>query len=133
VPIDLIVRGMCSVRPGVPGMSETVRVRSIVGRFLEHSRIYVFGHGEQERFYIGSADIMERNLDRRVEAVTPVLDPDSQQRLRTIIDVMLSDDRRAWQLGDDDRWRRAEEVVPAPRGLDTFETLMAIARSSSVG
>jgi polyphosphate kinase len=133
VPIDLIVRGMCSVRPGVPGMSETVHVRSIIGRYLEHSRIFVFGRGERERFYIGSADIMERNLDRRVEAVAPVVDPDSQQRLRTVIDTMLADDRRAWQLGADDRWRRVEEISPEPRGLDTFETLMAIARSSGAG
>ena len=132
-PIDLIVRGMCSVRPGVPGMSETVHVRSIIGRFLEHSRIYVFGRGERERHYIGSADMMERNLDRRVEAVAPVVDPDSRQRLRTVIETMLADDRRAWQLGDDDRWRRVEEMTPGPRGLDTFETLMAIARSATAG
>ena len=72
--IDLIVRGMCSVRPGVPGISETIRVRSIVGRFLEHSRIFAFGQGERERFFIGSADMMERNLDRRVEALAPVAD-----------------------------------------------------------
>jgi polyphosphate kinase len=130
VPIDLIVRGMCSVRPGVPGMSESIRVRSVVGRFLEHSRIFVFGRGEREQFYIGSADIMERNLDRRVEAVTPVLDADSRARLRTIVEVMLTDDRRAWQLGDDDRWRRVEDAVEEPRGIDTFETLMALARTA---
>ncbi len=74
VPIDLIVRGMCSLQPGVPGFSESIRVRSIVGRYLEHSRIFVFGQGERERYYIGSADLMERNLDRRVEAITPVKD-----------------------------------------------------------
>jgi polyphosphate kinase len=129
VEIDLIVRGMCSVRPGVPGVSETVRVRSIVGRYLEHSRIFVFGRGERERFYIGSADLMERNLDRRVEAVAPVADAASQARLRTILEVMLADDRRAWVLGTDDIWRRAEEVVDHPTGLDTFETLMSAARA----
>jgi polyphosphate kinase len=132
VPIDLIVRAMCSVRPGVPGVSETVRVRSIVGRFLEHSRIFCFGRDERERFFIGSADLMERNLDRRVEAITPVLDPDSQARVRTILEVMLADDRRAWQLGSDDRWRRAEEIVPDARGVDTFETLMSLAPSTVV-
>jgi polyphosphate kinase len=131
VPVELIARGMCSVRPGVEGVSDSIRVRSIVGRYLEHSRIYVFGQGERERYYIGSADIMERNLDRRVEAITPVSDPDSQARLRTIIDVMLADDRRAWQLGADDIWRRVEDVVEQPTGLDTFETLMGIARSGT--
>jgi polyphosphate kinase len=130
VPIDLIVRGMCSVRPGVPGLSETIRVRSVVGRYLEHSRIFVFGQGQRERFLIGSADIMERNLDRRVEAITPVADADSQARLRAVIEIMLADDRRAWQLATDDRWRRVEDVVEEPRGVDTFETLMALARSS---
>jgi polyphosphate kinase len=130
VDIDLIVRGMCSVRPAVEGASETIRVRSIVGRYLEHSRIFVFGRGERERFFIGSADLMERNLDRRVEAVTPVSDADSQARLRTIIEVMLSDDRRAWLLGADDAWRRVETTVAAPTGLDTFETLMGMARAS---
>ncbi|HEY5488978.1 MAG TPA: polyphosphate kinase 1, partial [Candidatus Limnocylindrales bacterium] len=133
VPIDLIVRGMCSVRPGVPGTSETVSVRSVVGRYLEHSRIFVFGRDERERFYIGSGDLMERNLDRRVEALTPVADNESQARLRTIIEVMLADDRRAWQLGSDDRWRRIEEIVAEPRGVDTFETLMSVARASVVG
>jgi polyphosphate kinase len=131
VAIDLIVRGMCSVRPDVAGMSETIRVRSIVGRFLEHSRIFLFGRGERERFYIGSADMMERNLDRRVEAMTPVADAESQARLRAILDVMLADDRRAWQLGPDDSWKRVEEVVESPTGLDTFETLMGMARSGT--
>jgi len=129
VPIDLIVRGMCSVRPGVSEVSETIRVRSIVGPFLEHSRIFVFGSGERERFLIGSADIMERNLDRRVEAVTPVDDADSRARLRQVIEIALSDDRRAWQLGADDRWRRVEDLVDEPQGIDTFEALMAGARA----
>jgi len=127
VQIDLIVRGMCAVRPGVQGVSETIRVRSIVGRFLEHSRIFVFGAGDREKFYIGSADIMERNLDRRVEADAPVTDAESQARLRKVIDIMLADDRRAWQLDSTDRWRRVEELVDEPRGIDTFETLMAMA------
>ena len=76
---------------------------------------------------------MERNLDRRVEALTPVADNESQARLRTIIEVMLADDRRAWQLGSDDRWRRIDEIVAEPRGVDTFETLMSVARASVVG
>ncbi|HWH24078.1 MAG TPA: polyphosphate kinase 1 [Candidatus Limnocylindria bacterium] len=131
VEVDLIVRGMCSLRPGVAGLSESIRVRSIIGRFLEHSRIYAFGRGEREQFWIGSADLMERNLDRRVEALAPVNDAASRARLRTILDVMLADDRRAWNLGSDDRWRRAEEQLPEPTGLDTFETLVGVARSAA--
>jgi polyphosphate kinase len=130
VPVDLIVRGMCSVRPGVPGVSETIRVRSIVGRFLEHSRIFSFGQGNRERFFIGSADMMERNLDRRIEAIAPVAEPALMERLRRILEVMLADDRRAWVLGNDGEWRRAETLVPEPSGVDTFETMMAVARAS---
>ncbi len=130
VPIDLIVRGMCAVRPGVQGVSETIRVRSIVGRFLEHSRIFSFGQGERERFFIGSADMMERNLDRRIEAIAPVTDPPLMDRLRRILEVMLADDRRAWVLGDDGEWRRAETLVAEPSGIDTFETLMPVVRAS---
>jgi polyphosphate kinase len=127
VEIDLIVRGMCSVTPGVPRVSESIRVRSVVGRYLEHSRILCFGSGERERFLMGSADMMERNLDRRVEALTPVEDPVLQDRLRTILAVMLSDDRRAWALDAEGDWRRVETLVPEPRGVDTFETLQALA------
>jgi polyphosphate kinase len=130
VPVDLIVRGACSLRPGVEGVTETIRVRSIIGRFLEHSRIFSFGRAERERFYIGSADMMERNLDRRVEALAPVDDPLLQERLRTILELMLADDRRAWQLGPDDRWRRVEKELEEPTGLDTFETLISMARAS---
>ncbi|CAN5828119.1 polyphosphate kinase 1 [soil metagenome] len=131
VEIDLIVRGMCSLRPGLAGISQSIRVRSVVGRYLEHSRILIFGRGERERFLIGSADMMERNLDRRVEAMTPVADEESRARLRTIVEVMLADDRRAWVLGPDDNWRRVEQIVEHPTGLDTFETLMSMARSGA--
>ena len=127
VEVDLIVRGMCSIRPGVPGVSETIRVRSVIGRFLEHSRIYLFGRGDREQFLVGSADLMERNLDRRVEALVPITGTGNRRRLRTILDVMLADDRRAWVLGPDDKWQRAESVVEHATGLDTFETLMGLA------
>ncbi|MFI5262315.1 MAG: polyphosphate kinase 1 [Candidatus Limnocylindrales bacterium] len=130
VRVDLITRGACSLRPGVEGVSENIAVRSIIGPFLEHSRILIFGAGERERFYMGSADLMERNLDRRVEAVVPVTEPALQARLRQIIDVMLADDRRAWQLGPDDRWRRVESLIETPTGLDTFEALKALALAS---
>ena len=125
VRVDLLVRGICSLRPGIAGVSETIRVRSIVGRFLEHSRILYFRNGGDEEFSIGSADMMERNLDRRVEAVTPVDDPVLRERLRDILDVMLRDDRRAWDLGSDGVWRRAEALMASPTGVDTFEVMMA--------
>jgi len=131
VPIDLIVRGMCSLQPGVPGVSETIRVRSIVGRYLEHSRIFCFGQGERERYYIGSADLMERNLDRRVEAATPVRDQALQDRLREVLDIMLRDDRRAWSLDGDGDWRRVETELESPPGLDTFGALMELASASA--
>ncbi len=131
VPIDLLVRGICSLRPGLPGMSETIRVRSIVGRFLEHSRIFHFHNGGDDRYYIGSADMMERNLDRRVEVLTPVDDRSLQARLREVLDTMLTDDQRAWDLGADGQWRRAEEVIAEPTGIDTFRHLMELATTSS--
>ncbi len=81
VPIELIVRGMCELRPGIPGVSETIEVRSIVGRFLEHSRIFVFANGGAREVYLGSADWMGRNLDHRVETIVPVLDPALQEQI----------------------------------------------------
>jgi len=131
VPIDLIVRGMCSLQPSIPGWSETIRVRSVVGRFLEHSRIFWFGSGSRERVLIGSADLMERNLDRRIEALAPVEDALLKERLGEIVRVMLADDRRAWQLCPDGEWRRVEELLGgSATGLDTFETLMGATRAS---
>ena len=127
VPIDLIVRGMCSVQPGVAGFSESIAVRSIVGRFLEHSRIFCFGQGDRERFFIGSADLMERNLDRRVEAMTPVRDAALMARLRQTLDIMRRDDRRAWTLGAKGKWSRAEEDSSEKATTDTFEVHMDLA------
>jgi polyphosphate kinase len=104
VSIDLIVRGICCLRPGVPGLSDNVRVRSIVGRYLEHSRIFAFGRRERRRYFIGSADLMTRNLDLRVEAVVPVEAEELQARLQEVLDVNLADDELAWSLGADDEW-----------------------------
>jgi polyphosphate kinase len=112
IPIDLIVRGICCLRPGVPGLSETIRVRSIVGRYLEHSRIYQFANGDgpgRPRHLIGSGDLMPRNLDRRVEVLTPVVDPDLQARLDEVLDVELRDDVLVWTLEPDGTWTRAPE------------------------
>ncbi|HVM02834.1 MAG TPA: polyphosphate kinase 1, partial [Acidimicrobiales bacterium] len=115
VAIDLVVRGMCCLRPGVAGLSENVRVRSVVGRFLEHSRIFAFGDEASGpvRYLIGSADLMRRNLERRIEAVVPVEAPELQERLREVLDLALADDVLAWELGADGRWAK----VPTADGL----------------
>ena len=123
VRVDLIVRGICSLVPGVEGLSESIRVRSIVGEFLEHSRILGFLDGGNREWYIGSADLMDRNLDRRVEAVTPIEDAAAQRRLAEIVETMLADDRRSWQLLPDGRWRRTEELDARAGLVDTFAAL----------
>jgi len=133
VDVELIVRGTCSVIPGLPGTSDRIRVRSVVGEFLEHSRIFGFENGGRQEWYIGSADLMERNLDRRVEAVVPVDDTEARSRIEEIIRVMLSDDRRSWQLGSDAVWRRTEDIQGRPGTIDTFEVMKeeALAASSA--
>jgi len=127
VEVELIVRGICSLAPGREGVSERIRVRSIIGEFLEHSRIFGFLNGGNQEWYIGSADLMERNLDRRVEAVTPVEETAAQARLATIIATMLADDRRSWQLGSDGVWRRTEEIEQRAGTIDTFEAMKELA------
>ena len=109
VDVDLVVRGICRLRPGLERASETIDVHSVVGRFLEHSRIYHFHNGGDPEYYLGSADWMTRNLDRRVEAVAPVEDPALQAELRTILDVMLADNRKRWVMRPDGRY---EQVRP---------------------
>jgi polyphosphate kinase len=102
VDVDLIVRGVCCLRPGIPGISDRIRVRSIVGRFLEHSRIYFFENGGQPEVYIGSADLMERNLDRRVEVLCPVRQDDLKAHLRDVVlEAVLRDNDRAMLLQTD--------------------------------
>ena len=106
VPIDLIVRGICCLVPGVPGVSETIRVRSIVGRFLEHSRIYCFERGSERSIWMGSADLMPRNLDSRVELLVPIEGDQLQGELMDSINRNLADDTYTWELGSDRTWRR---------------------------
>ena len=112
LPIDLVVRGFCCLRPGVPGQTETIRVRSIIGRFLEHARIFHFANGASDPwngdFYIGSADWMERNLSWRVEVVTPVVAPALRQRLWEILEINLSDRRQAWMMTTSGDYQRLE-------------------------
>ncbi|MEB3238413.1 MAG: polyphosphate kinase 1 [Candidatus Sericytochromatia bacterium] len=107
VAIDLVIRGMCCLRPGVPGLSERIRVRSVVGRFLEHSRVFAFGHGDEARIWIGSADMMARNLDHRVEVLFPVRDPAAARRIREeVLASYLADDVKARILDADGNWSR---------------------------
>jgi polyphosphate kinase len=101
VEIDLMVRGICCLRPGVPGLSERIRVVSVIGRFLEHSRLYYFLNGGEEEYFIGSADWMPRNLERRVEVVVPIIDRALHHRLATLMRVYLSDNRQGWDLQPD--------------------------------
>jgi len=157
VPIDLVVRGLCSLRPGIPGLSETITIHSVVGQFLEHSRIYRFGHPEPEprgwarsvedgsveeawseesvaaehtgrstplRIYIGSSDLMRRNLDRRIEVLVPVHDRRLVARLLEVLDLTLADDTNSWELDPQGRWHR----VPTTRGISLQERLKELAR-----
>jgi polyphosphate kinase len=131
VEIDLIVRGICCLVPGVPGMSERIRVRSLVGRYLEHSRIYCFGNGDgrgRPRYLIGSADLMPRNLDRRVEALVPVEQPDLQLRLAEILEMNLADDTLAWELLPDGSWRHPDDGGTVDAHVRLQELALARAR-----
>jgi polyphosphate kinase len=108
VKIDLLVRGICCLRPGVPGVSENIRVTSIVGRFLEHSRIFYFRNGGDAEIFLGSADLMPRNLDRRVELLFPVLDAGLRARIRDeILTEYLLDNVKARRMFPDGSYRRA--------------------------
>ena len=131
--VDLIVRGICCLRPGVPGLSEGIHVRSIVGRYLEHSRIFRFGARRREAtYYVGSADLMPRNLDHRVEALAPVGDPHLQRRLDEILDVCLDEATPAWELGPDGSWKRAGSDAGIPMWQRLQELAVAGGRPGSV-
>ncbi len=136
VPIDLIIRGFCCLRPGVPGFSESIRIRSIIGRFLEHSRIFYFSAGKADplegEFLIGSADWMVRNLSNRVEVVAPVSARSARERLWEILDVSLRDRRQAWQMNSDGSYtplQPAARATDGPEGLGTHRTLMDLTRA----
>jgi polyphosphate kinase len=106
--IDLLIRGICRLRPGVPGRSERIRVRSIVGRYLEHSRIFAFGQGDTTSYFIGSADLTPSNLDRRIQLLCPVDDAALAARLEEILAVNLADASAGWALRSDGSWVRLE-------------------------
>jgi polyphosphate kinase len=117
VPIDLNIRGICCLVPGVPGVSETIKVNSVVGRYLEHSRIFAFQRDGETKVYIGSADLMPRNLDTRVELLTPVDDPALREDLLDTLERSLADDSNSWDLGPDSLWRRRTPQGPEPRSV----------------
>jgi polyphosphate kinase len=111
--VDILARSACALRPGVEGLSENVRVRSIVGRFLEHSRVYAFDAGERSTMYIGSADLMQRNLDHRIEVVVPVESARVRQEINAILESAFSDDTNTWELGADGSWTRLSPAKPS--------------------
>ena len=133
VPVDIVVRGICGLRAGVEGLSENIRVRSILGRFLEHSRIYAFAGGGQTELFIGSADLMHRNLDRRVEALVRITDPAMVEDLEWLVTHCASDDVASWHLQPDGSWERHLLDAEGNRLEDIQDSLMARARSRVKG
>ncbi len=130
VKIDLIVRGICCLRPGIRGVSDNIKVVSIVGRYLEHSRIFYFYNKGQEQMFIGSADWMPRNLNRRVEAITPIEDPEISKELQEILGIMLSDNRHAWDLQPDGQYVQRRPTDKSPE-LSSHNIFMETAISGN--
>jgi polyphosphate kinase len=109
VEIDLVIRGICALLPGIPGVSENIRVRSVLGRFLEHSRIFHFANGGDDEIYIGSADLMDRNLNRRVESLVKITRNEHKKSLIAIFDQYLTSTTAAWHLLPDGKWLRVDK------------------------
>jgi polyphosphate kinase len=134
VPVDLIIRGFCCLRPGVPGRTDGIRVRSIIGRFLEHSRVFYFANGHESPihgdFFIGSADWMFRNLSKRVEVATPIHSNEAKEKLWEALDILLHDCRQAWVLREDGTYSQLTPGRDAegPAAQGTHNELMELAR-----
>ena len=122
VTIDLIIRGICCLRPGLPGVSDNIRVISIIGQFLEHSRIFYFHNGGEAIFLLGSADWMARNLNRRVEAVVPITDPNLRAELRFILETCLQDNRQAWDMNPDGTY--TQRHPPSPEAIHSAQAIL---------
>lgn len=127
VKIDLIIRDTCRLRPGLPGLTENTHVIGVIGRFLEHARIYYFQNGGEEEYFIGSADLMKRNLESRVEVVAPVEDSKLRQELRLIIDVQLSSRKDVWEMQSDGSYIERKDTT-AKKNLSSQETFIALAQ-----
>jgi polyphosphate kinase len=125
VEVEILARSICTLRPGVEGLSDNIRVVSVLGRFLEHSRVFVFDAGDDAAYYLGSADLMPRNLDYRIEAVVPIEDPRAQQELTRALDTMVSSNVHAWELKPDGEWQR----IRARKGERARETQTLLMRS----
>jgi polyphosphate kinase len=127
IKVDLIVRDTCRLRPGLPGLTENVQVIGVIGRFLEHARIYYFHNNGDEEYFIGSADLMERNLESRVEVVTPVEDHKLRQELRLIIDVQLSGRKYVWDMQTDGSYIERKDTT-SKKTLSPQETFIELAQ-----
>jgi polyphosphate kinase len=123
VKVELLVRGLCCLRPLVEGFSDNIRVTSIVGRFLEHSRIYYFRNGGAEEIYLGSADLMRRNLSHRVEILFPVCNPKLVRRLKEILDIQLADEKKSHHLRSDGNYARSSKRTHA-EAVDSQRTFL---------
>jgi polyphosphate kinase len=126
VPVDLWVRGICTIRPGVPGLSDTIRVRSILGRFLEHSRLFWFANGGQPSVGMGSADLMHRNLDRRVEVLASITNPAHIREISRLFDIAFDEQTAAWTLDAEDRWTPHTLDAQGKPLTDMQEQLIAV-------
>ena len=125
VTVDVLVRGMCALKPGVPGLSENIRVRSVLGRYLEHSRIFSFAGGGDPAVFIGSADMMHRNLDRRVEALVRLSQPDHIREMKALFELAMSDEAATWHLGSDGAWTRHQYGADGKPLIDVQDKTMA--------
>jgi polyphosphate kinase len=124
VPVEILVRGMCALKPGVPGLSENIKVRSVLGRYLEHSRIFAFAGGGDPAVYIGSADMMHRNLDRRVEALVRLSQPDHIRELNALFETAMSETVASWYLSEDGNWTRHQLDANGSILVDLQDQLM---------
>jgi len=124
VPVDLVVRGICGIRPGVEGLSENIRVRSVLGRYLEHARIFSFVNNGDPQVYIGSADMMHRNLDRRVEALVRLVAPDQLRQIDELFELALAEDTSSWWLGGDGEWTRHSRTADGEPLRDMQNVIM---------